>query len=294
MTAEQTADRLRRQPTLRQRVRSLARAASLNAGVLPDFLLLGAMRCGTTSLINYLYSHPCVLRPRLPSEEEVHYFDLNFRRPLDWYRNHFPSNYRMSLSRLRHGAAMTGESTPYYLFHPHAPARVAQTVPQARLLVLLRDPVKRALSHFDYMCQQGTIQDQTLDEALEIEQAQLSEETQKMLADPSYKSHVHRTYSILARGVYLDQIKTWHAHFPREQMLVLCSEDLYKDPRRVYREVTGFLGLPEYRDIDFMPHNPRTTPSSQSGQLRARLKAFYRPHNEALRRYLGASWAPSW
>ncbi len=104
---------------------------------LPDFIILGAQRAGTSSLYYYLSQHPQIL-PAV--RKELHFFDDHYRRGLGWYRSQFPTR----------GArgTITGEATPYYLSHPHAPARIQRLLPQARLIVLLRNPVERAISHY--------------------------------------------------------------------------------------------------------------------------------------------------
>jgi hypothetical protein len=113
---------------------------------LPHFLIIGAMRGGTTSLVNYLYRHPCVVRPQLPRFQEVHFFDLHYAHGPRWYRTHFPLTIRMRWLRRRRGAALTGESSPYYLYHPHAPRRAFSLVPH----VAFDD---RRLSHFTHVAQ---------------------------------------------------------------------------------------------------------------------------------------------
>ena len=97
---------------------------------LPDFLILGAQRGGTTSLFASLAAHPEVAPPK---EREIHFFNLNYWRGSRWYRRKF---------RRRPGE-VSGESSPYYLFHPHAPPRVAADLPSAKFVVLLRDPVEQ-------------------------------------------------------------------------------------------------------------------------------------------------------
>ena len=114
--------------------------ASLRAE--PSFIIAGAQRCGTTSLYKTLCQHPGVVPAVL--HKGVHYFDTSAHRSHSWYLGHFPT--RSTLHRHAYAGrdAMTGESSPYYLFHPHAPARIADALPDVRVLVLVRDPVERA------------------------------------------------------------------------------------------------------------------------------------------------------
>ncbi|MGH3138604.1 MAG: sulfotransferase, partial [Gaiellales bacterium] len=120
-------------------------ARMVNAGSrpLPDFLIIGAQRCGTTSLYRYLEKHPQVIGAA-PSKG-VHYFDVHHERSLRWYRAHFPTRRRRDRAG---GGAVTGEASPYYVFHPHGPDRVRAAVPNVRLILMLRDPVIRAFSQY--------------------------------------------------------------------------------------------------------------------------------------------------
>src|SRR5215216_7751234 len=115
---------------------------------LPDFLVLGAQKAGTTALYAYLRRHPQIAGP---SWKEVSFFDRHYARGESWYRGNFPSRPATWLARRRAGAEpIVGEASPGYLFHPHAPQRVATLLPNVRLIALLRDPVDRALSHYHH------------------------------------------------------------------------------------------------------------------------------------------------
>ncbi len=127
------------------RLRRRARLATAGARRLPDFLVIGAQRAGSTSLFAQLCAHPGVAAP---SHKEIHYFDLQSFRGPRWYRSHFPP---VASSRGR----ITGEASPYYLFHPAVPARVAEALPEVRLIALLRDPVARAYSHYQLSVRDG-------------------------------------------------------------------------------------------------------------------------------------------
>ncbi len=114
------------------------RAALGITGRRPDFLIIGAQKAGTTSLYNQLTRHPDVARCL---GQEVHYFDRHMHRSPAWYFAHFRPRLFAS------DGVVTGESTPYYLFHPRAAERVAELLPDVKLIVLLRDPVARDISH---------------------------------------------------------------------------------------------------------------------------------------------------
>lgn len=252
------------------------RRGARRSGALPDFVIVGAQRCGTTFLYDLLSRHP---RVEPATKKEVHYFDLHYGRGIGWYRSHFP--------RVGRGS-VTGESSPYYLFHPHAAARMAAAIPGARLIALLRDPVERAYSGYHHEVRRGN-ENLGFEEALEAEESRLRGEKERMLADESYASPNHQRFSYLSRGIYVDQLMHWSKFFPRDQMLVLKSEDLFDHLPEALGRVLAFLGLPHWvpessdagREGGYPPMNPAT---------RRRLRDHFEPHNRRLYEYLGVDF----
>lgn len=198
----------------------------------PDFVIIGAQRGGTTSLHRYLGEHPQIV---LPATKELHYFSRYYARGADWYRTQFP----ICLP----AGTLTGEATPYYLFHPHAPRRLRAFAPDAKLIVLLRDPVDRAYSHYHHERRRGN-EPLSFEAAIAAEEERLRGEVARMLADEGYDSPAHRHHGYLARGRYAEQLRAWFDVFPRERVLVLESETFYADPRGTLRQVTDILGVP--------------------------------------------------
>jgi hypothetical protein len=236
---------------------------------LPDFVILGAQRAGTTTLYAALAEHPQV-RPALV--KEIHFFDRNYARGLPWYRAHF--------SRGAPGT-IAGEATPYYLFHPDVPERVAGALPAARFVVLLRDPVARAWSHYHHERSRGR-EPLTFQEAVDTEEERLGRDAVS-----------HQRFSYLARGRYAEQLERWFAAVPRERFLVIASETLFGSPDETYAKVVSFLGLPPLA----LGHLPREGTGSYAPLDRAieeRLRLYFAPHDERLRRLLGKllPWMP--
>ena len=257
------------------------RLATAPVRTLPDFLIIGAQKCGTTFLYQLLVQHPYV-KPAFA--KEVHYFDLNFRRDDNWYRSHFPLQMRKSRTYI------TGEASPYYLFHPHAPRRASTVVPDVKLVVLLRNPVDRAYSHYQHQVKR-VVQGQTpetlsFEEAIEVEKRILPGEVSKMLRCEYYYSSTHRTRSYLSRGIYIDQLLAWSRFFPRERMLILKSEDLFSDTTNVLERMLGFLEIPHWAPETYSIPNKREYPGV-SPLIWQRLDEYYKPHNQRLYEYLG-------
>ena len=200
---------------------------------LPDFLIIGAQRSGTTSLYRHLVEHPGI-EGAYPSKG-AHYFDKRPGKSVGWYRAHFPR-------RAPHGP-ITGEASPYYLFHPHAPARAARVVPDAKLIVMLRDPVERAYSHYQQEYARGFDDAASFEQALEPEPKRLRGERERMLADPSYDSPAYQHYSYTVRGDYLDQILAWREHYPEQQLLILPAEGSSPTRERASSRSSGSSAL---------------------------------------------------
>lgn len=268
---------------VRRRVMRLRRMQTAGRRVLPDFVILGTQKGGTSSLYAYLLQHPQVLSA---TTKEVHFFDTQYERGLRWYRSHFPTraevdHHEQALQR----RVVTGEASPYYLFHPHAPDRMVETLPDARLIVLLRDPVARAYSHYRHMVKKQR-EPLSFEEAIAREGERLRGELERMYADPSYVSYNHAHYSYRTRGHYLDQLEAYAARFGREQILVLKSEDFFSDVQGVYDRVLDFLGLDRWT----LHHpKPRNVGGASNGRPDAfeRLYAYFAPHNRRLYGYLG-------
>lgn len=256
----------------------------LTAGLrlLPDFLIIGAQRSGTTYLYNNLSRHPCIM-PALT--KEVHFFDVRFERAMDFYRAFFPLHLWKDIQQMRHQPLLTGEASPYYIFHPHVPGRIAKTLPQVKLVALLRNPVDRAYSHYHHERRKG-VETLSFEDAIEHEAARLAGEEQRLQCDERYTSYNHQHYSYLARGIFVDQLVRWLHVFPQEQLLIVQSEQLYAKPAAVLGQVLEYLGLPAWQPKAFYRPNSPGYPTMNS-QTREHLAAYFRPHNHQLYDYLG-------
>jgi sulfotransferase family protein len=250
------------------------------AGLLPDFVIIGAQKCGTTSLYRLLIRHPYV---EPAAAKELHFFDNQFDQGIEWYRRCFPP------PRWRDGRkTITGEATPGYIFRPHVPARVAEVVPEARLIVLLRNPVDRAYSHYHHQVKMGN-EPLRFEDAIEAEEARLRAERDKILEDEHYIGSDLRHSSYLSRGIYVDQLLRWSRLFSDEQMLVLKSEDFLERPWETLKVVLGFLDLP-----DWEPPAPETRNEGRyegmDSDTRRWLEGYFEPHNRRLYEYLGVDF----
>jgi hypothetical protein len=267
------------------------------ARALPDFLVIGTKRGGTTSTYRYLLDHPQIL-PLFPSAAHlpmradlkgVHFFDTGFSAGPAWYRSHFPSRVRRRLVAQRAGSpVLSGEASPYYLFHPHAALRARALVPQAKLIVLLRDPVERAHSHYKEQRRRGIEELDTFAKAVEAEPGRLAGETERLLTDPRYRSFAHEHQSYVEQGMYAASLERWLRSYPTGQIHIVRSEDLYTDAQGTYDGILDFLDLPSFRLTHPVAFNVTSSCEIDPG-LRRELEQRFSPHNLALEALIGRS-----
>ncbi|MBP7928418.1 MAG: sulfotransferase domain-containing protein [Acidimicrobiia bacterium] len=224
--------------------------------VFPNTLIVGAQRAGTTSLFRYLVRHPAVMGPHLT--KGVHYFDTGFEHNPDWYRSHFPTERAVESVGDANGVEpVVLEGSPYYLFHPGVPARIAGALPNTRILIVLRDPIARARSHHKHEQERGF---ESLDfaAALAAEPERLAGSENRLRRDPLAADFEHQHHSYVARGQYGAQVERYLRYFPSEQVLVVWSEALSSAPAKTMSAVFEFLGLPALETADYPRFNART------------------------------------
>lgn len=239
----------------------------------PQFLVVGVQKGGTTSLYHHLAEHP---RVRLGRVKEYHFFDEHFGRGLEWYRGQLPA--------LEPGE-ITGDFTPLYIFHPHALERIAQYLPEARLIVLLRDPVDRAYSHYHHEVRLGR-EARSFEAAIAEEPEMVEREWARMIDDPDYFSPELQRHSYLTRGHYDEQLARLFGLFPREQVLVVQSERLFSAPHRALEGVWRFLELEPLEVSAFPVANDHHYPPLPEARRR-QLQAHFRDHNRRLFELVG-------
>jgi hypothetical protein len=244
-----------------------------DARALPDAMIIGAMKAGTSSLHYYLTQHPQVIAPL---RKEVHYFDLNFARGESWYRANF--------GRLGQGGVNI-DSSPYYLFHPQVPQRAHALVPHARLIVLLRDPVRRAYSHYWHERDKGR-EPLSFDDAIAAEPDRIGRDHERLASGEIERSEAHQYFSYLARGRYAEQIAPWLRFYGRDRLLALRFEDLAQAPLPALNRTLEFLGLPAVQHAKLEPRNTRRYPAIEPATAE-RLRDYFAPHAAALEALLG-------
>lgn len=252
------------------------RIATSKFRLLPHFIIIGAQKAGTTSLFYYLSQHPQII----PSiEKEVHFFDGglnpfvdNYEKGQQWYRAHFP------LPQIVGNDFVTGEASPLYMFNPIAPSRIANLIPQVKMIAILRNPTERAISGYFHEKRRGR-------EPLPIMEA-LQEEDNRMkpiLQNQDFKNKNFIHFSYKSRGLYKEQIERYLKYFSREQILIISSEDFFKEPEINISKVCDFLGIDnKFKCKDLNPQNVSNNRNAVSSEVYEYLNNYFLPHNQAL------------
>lgn len=252
-------------------------------GPLPTFLIIGFGKCGTTELYDRLLQHPNI-HPSL--RKEVNFFMYRYDKGIDWYRAHFavPPNDEDQTP------FAVGEASPGYVLNPFAPQRMTESVPDVKLIVLLRDPVARAYSHYHHRRRLGGEPLDTFEAALAAEGDRMRGERERVYSDPEYIGNfAWYIDSYVTQGIYADYLPQWLDTFPREQLLIVQSESFYRNSTTTLQEIIRFLELPEWTPPVHQGHKAFAYPPMRP-DTKERLREFYIPHNERLFALLGADY----
>ena len=227
---------------------------------LPNFLIIGAMKAGTSSLFEYLQQHPQLI-PAF--RKEIHFFDENekYNRGLPWYRSHFP------LHRKLPKGGMTYEATPRYLYHPEMAKRIYENLPEVKLIALLRNPTDRAISHYFHDLRYDGMEPQPMGQFLREKKG--------------YKR----------RGLYRKQLTRYLNYFPPDQLLVLNSDSFFQHPDLAVKRIFNFLGVDSNVKIN-TNKQWHVTPNKFDidPDLYHELNSYFKPHNQELYELVGEDY----
>lgn len=280
--------------TLPLRVRLIAKRSlfkgqliSSQFRALPEFVIIGAQKSGTSSLYNYLSQHSQIQHP-LVHKKEVHFFDGgldpkkdSYRNGIRWYRAHFPLEKGKNNERI-----ICGEASPLYLFNPLVPNRMKESIPNTKLIVILRDPVERAISHYFHNKRHGL-------ENLSFEEAIMKEEKRVFPAfnNNNFKDFRYIHYSYKMRGQYAEQINRYLKLFPRRNIFITKSSDFFRDPRLKLSHIFDFLGiLDESSKLDVTPKNIGKNKHKIDKNMEKYLKSYFYLYNEELYKLIGITF----
>lgn len=227
----------------------------------PHFIVIGASKCGTTSLYKYLGQHSQVLPP---INKEIDFFNFNYEQGKDWYFAHF-------LVLPQEQGFITGEASPSYFSYPNVDRRIRELIPQIKLIVLLRNPVERVISHYHHCIREGAERD-SLESALNSELKIIKKAT------PSQLSYFE---GYLGIGLYVYKLRRWLSLFPPEQFLIIRSEDLYENPPEIMAQTYDFLNITHQNMQNYEQYNSGSYKLKEES-LRMQLNKFFKPYNQQL------------
>ena len=240
----------------------------------PDFIIIGTQKGGTSSLYNALGQHPQILKA---TRKEVHFFDQYYKKGLDWYLQQFPTCAEGQIS---------GEASPFYMAHPQVAERIAKDCPETKLIVMLRNPADRAISHYqqEFRRKHDLLE---LEQALAEEAARTTQDWQALAQGEILTFSNAQRFSYRQRGHYAQQLIPYFARFPRSQIYILQSEAYFQSPYSLLPSIYRFLGI----DSDFTPSDLSIR---KPGHYEKKLDAVYHtlmthfePENEALFELIG-------
>ena len=235
--------------------------------VLPDFIIIGTVRSGSTSLYYNICEHPSILPA---SYDEIGFFDSNYHLGIDWYRSMFPRQKKMKKTKKETGYALTGEDTPFYFWKREVAERILEILPNVKIIAIFRNPIDRAYSNYNLGLRKNT-------EKLTFEEA-IDEEIE-FLEKHSFRECVDRRRSYLSKGLYEKQVKVWFELFDTSQIHILSTDQMQKNPQKELQKIFSFLEI-----SDYAIKNPQKQKSAEYSKMRSdtrrKLLDFYKPHND--------------
>lgn len=246
---------------------------------LPDFIIIGVQKGGTSTLYEHLKQHPLI---KTAIFKEVHYYDIQYGKGKNWYKSFFPL-----VSKNK--GIVYGEASPYYFFHPLVPERIYKDNPHIKLILLLRNPVDRAYSHYQMERRKGRENLKTFEEAVLKETERLRNGYKIISNRKKTYDYNHQIYSYISRGLYDEQIKRWLKYFKREQILVLKSEDFFASPQHILERVYSFLKIPVIFPKNMLTKNQGSY-NPVGTDIMKHLHDYYKPYNEKLSQILGENF----
>lgn len=248
-------------------------------GALPDFLIIGVQKGGTSSLYHYLIQHPDIFSA--VDKEPWFFTSKRYNKGMSYYRSFFPFEIRKRLRKLRGIKFVTGEASTSYMIAPYTAIRVHKHLPNIKIIAILRNPIERAYSNYCHEVRQG-VETFSFEEAIEKEKYRIKGEREKMLKNPTYPAYNYHKFCYVQRGFYYNDLKPWFSLFSKENILVLRSEDLFQKPEKTVNEVFNFLGLMKCRLKRYDVIQKGWNKSKMKTITRNKLRKIYEPYNEKL------------
>lgn len=246
------------------------------SGTLPSVLIIGAQKAGTTSLFDMLSRQAGIATSK---KKEVHFADRNWWRGRGWYQRCFPKTSRITL-----------EATPNYLFTPFAAERMLQVVPEVRCIAVLRNPVERAFSHYQYECRRGG-ERYSFEDALAAEEERTGKDWARAQIQPGYWTFALQHHSYLRRGLYASHLARWERLLSKGRLLVVEDRDIYQNTRATLADIQKFIGV-KPQSNSYLKHKNAGNYLKTKPRQSATLSRYFAADGQALVARYGArfSW----
>lgn len=235
------------------------------------------MKCGSTSLYNFVIQHPDIAGA---TKKEINYFSVHHSYGENFYRSHFPTKLTAYIHKKKYQKLLAGEASINYLFFPATPNRMKDILPDIKLIVILRNPVDRAYSHYHHAIRKN-FETFSFEKAIDLEKERCTGDIEQLFQDPDFISaYFENTY--LAKGVYADQMERWFRYYDRDQFLFLTTEDFAKNPQQTLNQFFDFVGARPFQVKNLTNLNVGTY-EKMNKNTRQFLIDYFKPHNRRLR-----------
>ena len=243
--------------------------------VLPDFIIFGTVRSGTTSLYYNICNHPCIE----PADyDEIGFFDSNFELGINWYKSHFPTINKKNIILKKEKYFATGEDTPFYFWNEDVINRILKLIPNVRLIAILRNPVDRTYSNY-HLARRQKDEESSFEDVIKKEKAFIEKEL-KIGENISFEKEVD-IWPFMSRSIYVEQLKKWYKKFPSEQIHIISTEDFLKEPDATLKNIFEFLNVPN-KEISNLEKKKVAKYDKMKDETRKDLLDFFKPYNEQL------------
>ena len=242
--------------------------------VLPDFIVIGVGRGGTTSLYHYLNQHNCIQKS---SYDEIGFFDDNYHLGLNWYRSMFPTKYEKQKVIQKFGKFLTYDVTPWYVRRPWTANRIKSLLPSVKIIVVLRNPVDRTYSHYHLTRREKGLT-KSFEEIIDEDIQKINNYDDDLKNSEEYYAELVQN-SHIARGFYLEQLEIWLTIFDKKNILIISSEDLAENTQKTMNSIFNFLDLENQIIPNLQKINVGKYPKMKE-ETRKTLENYFFDHNK--------------
>ena len=243
--------------------------------VIPDFLVIGAKRCGTTSLYQHLPEHPCISKSPY---DNMGFFNDNFHLGVNWYKSFFPTTFTRKKIKSKFGNFLAFDVTTKYMEEESTANNVYQTKPNMKIIIILRNPVDRAYSQYHLSVRQ-TAERRSFEDVVEENMNRLNKESHEHYKIKPKFSAKEDNY--LKKGLYALQLRYWLKIFPRENILIVSTEEFESNQQIIYNKIFEFLNISKFEVKNTKKMEKGNYPPMKS-ETRNLLLDYFRSHNHEL------------